>query len=241
MSTRALIPILFCLPLSVFSEPFSAGEVSFDMDYDDSTLTDAERTTIFNDIRQYRTFWTNFTFTVTDDATGDGYLVEQNVALPHIQRRGVRMPREFTRNASGTLLLHVRTTLSNHYKTACIWKSENTNKVDSANQFVAFLNSPELLNTPWTEIANIYYQNSISTDVYQQRCSDILSGIGQYVYSNPSILSFQDIDLSRFGLTGTGTLSYLPCYGKNPTEPLQLYAIPILWFDNHWHLLPDTL
>lgn len=231
---------LLSIPALTFSETFVSGATTFNIGYEDGTLTESEKTAICIDVKQYRTFWTNFVVAIADEASGTGYLVERNVALSPIQRKGVKMPRKFHRDQTGALTLQVEQSLSNHYKDAFLWKDANTNKVEAAERFVAFLDGDSLSATPWTDLANIYYQSHVSTNLHQRHYAAILAEIGRFTYSTPSVLSYQDVDLSRFGLTGAGTLAFLPCIEKNPSGSPQLFAFPILWFDNRWHLIPDT-
>ena len=198
----------------------------------DQTLSDTAKAFIISDMQNCVQHWGAGAQLRLRKKTGSAGYVYYGSSCPSYPD-GIDFPGNIVSNGLSGLALQVPKVLSDAYTNAMAFVSDNSNVVNAAYQFVAFVSSTNFVNISSNQMSNYVLFKNASPEYYRDNFPRILSDLQYQTYYPPSSLGFY---YSSKGPEATNLWLYVPCSSDSGSglEWRDWSPLPAVWHDGKW-------
>lgn len=198
----------------------------------DQALSDATKSFIVSDMQVCVQVWgADAQLRLREKPESAGY-VDFRTTCPSYPE-GIEFPETIVTNSLTNLALQIPKSLSDAYTNAIVFASANSNAVNAAYQFVAFVSSTNFASIPSSQMSNYVLFKNVSPNYYVDNFPRILSDLQCQTYYPPSVLGFY---YSAKGPAATNLWLYVPCSSDAGLglEWKEWSSLPAVWHDGKW-------
>ena len=198
----------------------------------DQTLSDATKSFIVSDMQVCAQHWgAEALLRLREKAESAGYVYYGSPCPSYPD--GIDFPKNIVSNGLTNLALQIPKSLSDAYTNAMVFASANSNAVNAAYQFVAFVSSTNFASIPSSQMSNYVLFKNVSPNYYVDNFPRILSDLQCQTYYPPSVLGFY---YSAKGPAATNLWLYVPCSSDAGLglDWKEWSSLPAVWHDGKW-------
>lgn len=197
----------------------------------DTNLTQVAQMNIVSDLQVCLSEWGKTSqLYLRNKGESVGYL-HNSKQCPHYPDT-IAFPANVVSNGTTGFALQIPRSLSDAYTNAFAFATANSNIVDAACEFVAYVSSSNFVSLSSNALPNFVLQKNTTTNEIIADAHSIISELRHQTYYMPSILSFKNLEI---GPSASNLWMLVPCSSPLSYSDIKEWSgYPAIWHEGKW-------
>lgn len=221
-----LAAMLISSPVVVMAYQITVGTNRFEFVFEQTNLTESEKSRIAADIAMCRHSWTNSAFVSALSDSRIGYIYDVNVVQSPYFNPGIKFPNWIVNNSTNVPSLLVRQDVCEAYTDSFGFINAHSNIIMQAYAFVDRISNSNLVCKTMSELVDyVLIQTNATVSL-----PAFFNGLREPDYSYPSVLSFGYYEKGpQNGGSATNLFMVMPSKYEDTID-----TVPVIWNDGKW-------